>query len=153
MKTRRQKSEPNFGYTRAGRSCDSFRNAVRLGENLLTLIHPSILYGSQYTWESRATELVLRRKVSTCIEGLQVRCQKYGVGPAAAVRHQLGRCHINFVEVRPFFSVHLDVDKPQVHQLGNLQVREHPSLHHMAPVAGGVAYREEYWLCSGIYSA
>ena len=53
------------------------------------------------------------------------------------------RRHVQVVDVRPFLAVHLDVDEPLVHQRRGFRVLERFVRHHVAPVAGGVADRQQ----------
>ena len=50
---------------------------------------------------------------------------------------------VDLVEVRPLLAVDLDVDEQLVHQRRGLGVREALLVHHVAPVAGGVADGEQ----------
>ncbi len=53
---------------------------------------------------------------------------------------------VDLVEVGPFLAVDLDVDEKPVHQLGGRLVLERLVRHHVAPVAGRVADREQHRL-------
>jgi len=59
-----------------------------------------------------------------------------GQGPAAAAREHLADSHINVVDVRSFFPIHLDADKGIVHQAGHFGIFKALMLHDMAPVTG-----------------
>lgn len=56
----------------------------------------------------------------------------------------LNECHIDFVDVRSFLPVHLDVDEVFIHDFGNLFTLKRLPLHHVAPVAGGVPHYEVF---------
>ena len=90
------------------------------------------------------------RKVGAAVERLAVGRQKDGHGPAAAAGQQLHRLHIDGVQVGPLFPVDLDVDEVAVHQGGDVVVLEGLALHHMAPVAGGIADAEQDGLVFGL---
>ena len=53
------------------------------------------------------------------------------------------RVHVDRVEVGPLLAIDLDADEALVHQRGGRLVLERLVLHHVAPVAGGVADREQ----------
>ena len=53
------------------------------------------------------------------------------------------RAHVDRVDVRALLPVDLDADEPLVHERCRVRVLERLVLHHVAPVAGGVADREE----------
>ena len=56
---------------------------------------------------------------------------------------------VDLVEVGPLLAVDLDVDEEGVHDSGDVRVRERLVRHHVAPVAGGVADREQDRLVLG----
>ena len=63
--------------------------------------------------------------------------------PASTARHHLADRHVDGINIRPFFAVHFDVDKRLIHQTGYTSIFERLMLHHVAPVAGGVADGQE----------
>ena len=63
--------------------------------------------------------------------------------PAALARHRLAGLHVDRVEVRPLLAVELDGHEALVHQRRRVRVLERLALHHVAPVAGRVADREQ----------
>ena len=63
--------------------------------------------------------------------------------PAAVTGHRDDRVHVDGVEVGPLLAVDLDVHEVLVHQRRRLGVLERLVLHHVAPVAGRVADREQ----------
>ena len=69
--------------------------------------------------------------------------QEDGHRPAAVAGQRDDRVHVDRVEVGPLLAVDLDVDEALVHQRRRLRVLERLVLHHVAPVAGGVADREQ----------
>ena len=83
-------------------------------------------------------------EVGTAEEGLAVRRHEYGHRPAALAGHGLGGRHVHAVHVRPFLTVDLDGDHVLVHYLRGLLVLERLVRHHVAPVAGRVADREQH---------
>src|SRR5690606_31893283 len=77
------------------------------------------------------------------VKRLPFRGEEHGHGPAAMPRHPLHGRHVERVDVRPLLSVYLDVDEAIVHDRRRILVLERFSLHHVAPVTGGVADRQE----------
>lgn len=84
-----------------------------------------------------------RGKVGTSEEGPQIGSQKDRIGPSPSARQQLGRCHVDLIDVWAFFLIHLDADEPLVHLSSDGRVGEYLSLHDMTPVAGRVPHRQE----------
>ena len=69
--------------------------------------------------------------------------KKHRHRPAAPPGHHLHRVHVDLIQVGPLLAVHLDADEVLVQQPGNLGVLEALVGHHVAPMAGGVADRQE----------
>ena len=63
--------------------------------------------------------------------------------PATVAAHQLGRRHVERVDVGTFFAVHLDRDEVLVQERGDGGVLEGLVGHDVTPVTRGVADREE----------
>ena len=76
-------------------------------------------------------------------ERLLVRRHDDGQGPAAGTGHGLADCHVDSINVRSFFPVHLDGDKVSIHQLRHLAVFEGLPFHDLTPVTRGVTDGEE----------
>ena len=71
--------------------------------------------------------------------------EEHGQRPAAAaLREQLVRGLVDPVDVGPLLAVDLDVDEQFVHERGRGLVLERLVRHHVTPVAGGVADREQH---------
>ena len=85
-----------------------------------------------------------RRKVGAAEERLELGREEDRHRPAAVpALKRLDRRHVDLVEVGPLLAVDLDVDEMLVHQGRDRGVLEALVLHHVAPVAGRVADREE----------
>ncbi len=84
-----------------------------------------------------------RRKVGAAVERLQRRREPDAHRPAAATGRGLHESHVDTVDVGPLLAVDLDRDEPAVQDVGDLGVLERLALHHVAPVTGRVADREE----------
>ena len=63
--------------------------------------------------------------------------------PPAAPRHQRVRRLVDLVDVGPLLAIDLDVDEVLVHRRGDVRILERFVRHHVAPVARGVADREQ----------
>ena len=87
---------------------------------------------------------MLAREVGAAKERLTVGGHEDSHRPAAMAGHRLRRGHVHGVDVRPFFPVHLDGDQVLVHQRGGRQVLEGFVRHDVAPVAGGIAHRQQH---------
>jgi len=59
---------------------------------------------------------------------------------------------VDLVKIGPFLAVDFDVDKERVHPLGDIRIFEALMRHHMAPMAGGIADREQDRLVGGLGS-
>jgi hypothetical protein len=82
-------------------------------------------------------------EVGAAVEGDAVGVEEGGQRPAPVPGHPLDRLHVDRVDVRSFLAVDLDRDEMLVHEGGGLVVLERLALHHVAPVAGRVADREQ----------
>jgi hypothetical protein len=56
------------------------------------------------------------------------------------------RGHIERVDIRALLAIHLDVHEQLVHEAGRLVVLEALMGHHMAPMTGGIAHRQQHGL-------
>ena len=86
---------------------------------------------------------VIRRKIGSTKEWLQVGRQKNIHGPAAAPGGCLDEAHVLVVNVGSLFAVHLNGDEPAIDQLGNCGIGIGLAFHHVAPMAGVIADREK----------
>ena len=100
-------------------------------------------HGFQQAGEAGHIVAVNGREVGAAVEGLAVGGEEHGHGPAAAAGQHLHRFHVYGVQVGPLLAVNLDVDEVLVHQPGDGVVLEGFPLHHVAPVAGGIADAEQ----------
>ena len=93
--------------------------------------------------EARQAVAIVRREVRAAEERLQLRGEEYVQRPSPAAGHRLHRAHVQLVDVGPLLAVDLDRHVVRVEELGDRRILEGLALHHVAPVAGGVADREE----------
>ena len=85
----------------------------------------------------------LRRVVRAAVERLALRREEDGHRPAALAGDRHHRVHVDRVDVRALLTVDLHAHEELVHQLSRLLVLERLALHHVTPVTGGVADREQ----------
>ena len=97
----------------------------------------------QHHPEARHAAALVGREVGAAVEGHAVGVEEDGHRPAALAGHRLHRLHVDRVDVGALLAVDLDVDEVLVHVGGGLGVLEGLALHHVAPVAGRVADREQ----------
>src|SRR5262245_6540172 len=83
-------------------------------------------------WEIRAT-----------VKGLSVGRQEHRQGPTSTDPEHLHHMLVDLVEVWALLTVDLDIHKMPIHDLGDGFGLEGFALHHMAPMAGGVANAEQ----------
>src|SRR5450830_927430 len=98
---------------------------------------------AQNIGESRPPVALLLWKISSAPHRLRLRREKHGQRPAALLAQEMQRVHVDLVDVRPLLAVDLDVDEQLVHHGCCRRVLERLVRHHVAPVAGGVADREQ----------
>ncbi|MDT4866939.1 hypothetical protein FQZ97_1018270 [compost metagenome] len=110
------------------------------------LLLPGLAQLAQDPGQAGAAVAVLGREVGAGEEGFALRSEKHRQRPATALAEHLQRALIEFVEVGALLAVDLDVDEVLVHQVGDVRVGERLVGHHMAPVAGGIAHRQQDWL-------
>ena len=97
----------------------------------------------QHLAEARQPVPRLGRVVRAAEERLALGREEHGHRPAAVPGQRDDGVHVERVEVGPLLAVDLDVDEELVHQPRRLLVLERLVLHHVAPVAGRVADREQ----------
>ena len=85
----------------------------------------------------------LRREVRARVERLAVGGEEDGRRPAALPGHRDRGVHRERVDVGPLLPVDLDVDEEVVHHRRGRRILERLVRHHVAPVAGAVADRDE----------
>ena len=83
------------------------------------------------------------REIGAAPERLALRRAEHGERPAALLAHDLQRLHVDRVDIGPLLAVDLDVDEQRVHHRRDLGRFEALVRHDVAPVAGGVADREQ----------
>ncbi len=84
-----------------------------------------------------------RRKVRAAVERLQRRREPHAHRPPSRAGRGLHERHVHAIDVRPLLAIDLDRDEMAIEDLRHLGVLEALVLHHVAPVAGRVADRQE----------
>ena len=125
------------------RTAQSLRQRRTGLHDLPATLAPGIVDRSQHLAERGHAVARLGRVVRPAVERLARRRQEHGHRPPAVAGHPDHRVHVDGVEIGPLLAVDLDVHEHPVHQLGGLRVLERLVRHDVAPVAGGVADREQ----------
>ena len=104
---------------------------------------PAVGQRAQQGQQADPAAAALARQIGAGEEGLLLRRQDHGQGPAAAAGQRGADLHIHGVHVGPLLAVDLDGHVVAVQHRGDGLVLEGLARHHMAPVAGGVADGEK----------
>ncbi len=104
---------------------------------------PRLEHGLEHHPEARHALARLRREVGAAVEGDAVGVAEDRHRPAAVAGHLLHGLHVDRVDVGALLAVDLDRDEVLVHEGGRRVVLERLALHHVAPVAGRVADRQQ----------
>ncbi len=122
----------------------SFGQLFCLRPNAGRIFGPIIGNLRQQRAETRPAPAIFRWEIGAGEKRLLIRRQKHRHRPAPlAVVHRHRRRHVNLVEIRPFLAIHFDADKMAIHDGGDRRVFKRLPLHHMAPVTGRVADRQQ----------
>ena len=125
------------------RVADRLDEPLRLRDDVVALRPPGLRHREQELRERRHPVPRLGREVGACVERLARRREEDRHRPAALTRHRDGRVHVERVDVGPLLAIDLDVDEVLVHQRRRRRALERLVRHHVAPVAGAVADREQ----------
>ena len=99
---------------------------------------------AQHVDEARAAIARAGGKIGAAPEGFAGGGEEHGQRPAAGLAQQRQRRLIDGVDVGPLLAVDLDVDEELVHHRGRRRVLEALMGHDVAPMAGGIADREQH---------
>ena len=94
------------------RSRDRRRQACCLGIHLCAPVCPGLADPVEYLPEGRHPVAGRIGEVGAGIEGLPAWGEEHRHRPTARARHRLDGVHVDRVDVRPLFAVHLDRDEP-----------------------------------------
>ncbi len=112
--------------------------------DLVGLLRVDARHLPQDLHEGRAPEARVFGEIGATPEGLCVGGEEHGERPAALLAERMQRAHIDRVHVGALLAVHLDVDEQLVHHRSGGVVLEALMRHDVAPMAGGIADREQY---------
>ncbi len=117
----------------------------------LRLFAPDARDFLEHALERGLAETIFLRKIGAGKEGLAPGREEHGERPAALRAHGLGRGLVELVDIGAFFAIDLHIDEQRIHQRRGFGIREAFVVHHMAPVARGIADREQdrFVLCLG----
>ena len=132
-----------LGRAERRRAADRLDELRRRRRDLVAPVAPGRRDRVQHLREARQAVPRLGRVVRAAVEGLAVGRQEDRHRPAALPGERDHRLHVDRVEVGPLLAVDLDADEVLVHRRRDRVVLERLVLHHVAPVAGGVADREQ----------
>ena len=107
------------------------------------------LDGGQHLAERRGAVPGRVREVRAGMERSAVRGQEHAHRPAAAAGQGLERVHVQGIDIRSLLTVDLDAHEAVVEHLCGRRVRERLAVHHVAPVAGGIADGQEHGQVAG----
>ena len=122
------------------------RELVGLLLDLLALLAPGPRHAPQHIRPARHPRATLRRKVRAAEKRPTIGRAENVQRPPAVTVNQLNRLHIDVVHIRPLLAINLDAHDQLILQRRDLLVLERLPLHHMAPVAGRVADRNQHRL-------
>ncbi len=113
------------------------------GADLLGLLAPGLGDRLQHLRPRRHPVAGLGGEVGAAVERQLLGGEEDVQRPAPVAGHALHGLHVERVDVGALLAVDLDADELLVHQRRSARVLEGLALHHVAPVAGGVADRDE----------
>ncbi len=141
--SRRQRRIQRRGRRRGVDPIDARHQVMGGPIDLGAAITVRVRHGSQHARKSRHPVAVDRREVGAAVERPPIGREKRREGPAASPDQELHRLHIDVIDVGSFLAVDLDADEELVHQRRDLRVVEAFALHHVTPVAGRIADRQQ----------
>ena len=123
--------------------CSACSRPARLVSTSCGLSRKACGHAAQHVDEARPAVARGIGEVGAAPERLARRRAEHGERPAALLAQDLQRLHVDGVDVGPLLAVDLDVDEQLVHHRRHFRRFEALVRHDMAPVAGGVADREQ----------
>ena len=112
-------------------------------DDLLPLLTPDPIDGTQYVHETWSVETSPRREIGSTVKWGQIRHQEHGEGPTSSVCHRPHCIHVDIIDVRKIFTVNFYRDEVLVEESGDLLVGKRLSPHHMAPVTRRISDGEK----------
>ena len=111
--------------------------------HLLRRVGKGARHALQHVAECRPAEPGLRREIRAPAKGPAFRREEHGERPAPLLAESRERILVKAVDIGPLLAVDLDVHEEPIHQCRSLRVLEAFPRHHVAPVAGRIARREQ----------
>ena len=118
-------------------------DAGAAGADVVAALLPGVRHRLEHLAPARHAHALLGREVGAGVEGHLLGREEDVQRPAAGAGHGLAGLHVDRVEVRALLAVELHAHEQLVHQPRGFLVLEGLALHHVAPVAGGIADREQ----------
>ena len=112
------------------------------GHHLIATLSPCTAEGLDQLHEGGLTTPAHRREIGAGEEGLAVRSQEDGVGPATLASHRQGHLHQRGVNLWTLLAIDLDGHDIGVDDLSHFWIGEGLEGHDVAPVAARVAHRD-----------
>src|SRR5271169_1170581 len=83
------------------------------------------------------------REISAAPDRLAGGGEEHRKRPAAVLAEAMQRGHVDLVDIRPLLAIYFDIDEQLVHHARGVDVLETLMRHGVAPMAGGVADRQQ----------
>ena len=119
------------------------QEAGAIGLDVLRLVAEGLGHALQHVDEARPAVPRGIGEVGAAPERLAVGRAEHGERPAALFPQDMQRLHVDGVDVGALLAIDLDVDEQLVHHRRDLRRFEALVRHDMAPMAGGIADREQ----------
>ena len=119
------------------------QQARAVGLDLVRLVMEGLRDAAQHVQKARPAVARGMGEVGAAPERLARRRAEHGERPAAWLAQHLQRLHVDRVDIGPLLAVDLDVDEQLVHERRHFRRLEALVRHDMAPVAGGIADRQQ----------
>ena len=116
---------------------------ARRVQRLAALLRPQLLDPRHKVDQTDPAVPGFPREVRAGEERVPVRRHDDRQGPATVACHHLGHRHVDLVYVGALLTIDLYAHERVVQEPCDVSILERLALHHVAPVAGGVAYGEE----------
>ena len=131
------------GGPQEGAAAQALGDALAAGADLVRAVGPGFGHGLQHLAPARSAHARLGWEVGAGVEGHLLGGEEHVQRPAARPGHRLAGLHVDGVDVRALLAVELDAHEALVHEVRRPLVLEGLAFHHVAPVAGRVADREQ----------
>ena len=131
------------GWRQQRAAGQALAQALAARADLLAVLAPGLGDRLQHLRPGGHPVAGLGREVGAAVERQLLGREEHVQRPAAVAGHALHGLHVERVDVGALLAVDLHAHEALVHQRGRARVLEGLALHHVAPVAGGVADRDQ----------